>query len=77
MIEDLLVNAEWRKSSFSGGGGEGGAECVEVAPLADGRVAVRNSNHPEKDVLLFTASEMGAWLQGVKRNQRAASACQE
>ncbi|MGH8571751.1 MAG: DUF397 domain-containing protein, partial [Gammaproteobacteria bacterium] len=33
--------AAWRKSSFSGDQGD----CVEMARLPDGRIAVRNSNH--------------------------------
>lgn len=66
---DVLTCAEWRKSSFSGGGGEGGADCVEVASLGDGRIAVRNSNHPEKGTVLFTRAEMDAWFKGVKAGE--------
>lgn len=69
MTHDELVRAEWRKSSFSGGGGMGGGDCVEVAPLEDGRIAVRNSNHPEKSAVLFTRAEMGAWIKGVKAGE--------
>ncbi len=66
--EDALTLAEWRKSSFSGGGGTGGGDCVEVAPL-DGRIAVRNSNHPEKGAVLFTRAEMDAWIKGVRAGE--------
>ncbi|MGH3925730.1 MAG: DUF397 domain-containing protein, partial [Pseudonocardiaceae bacterium] len=45
--KDPLAPAEWRKSSFSGTGGTGGGNCVEIAPLPDGRIALRNSNHPD------------------------------
>jgi hypothetical protein len=31
-----LARAEWRKSSFSGGGGTGGGNCVQVAALTAG-----------------------------------------
>jgi hypothetical protein len=53
----------WRKSSFSADG-----ECVEVAVL-DGYVAVRNSNDPGADALLFTFGEIGAWVAGIKAGE--------
>ncbi|WP_460334357.1 DUF397 domain-containing protein [Actinoallomurus acanthiterrae] len=31
------ARVEWRKSSFSGGGGTGGGNCVQVATLTVGR----------------------------------------
>ncbi len=67
--QNALTHAKWRKSSFSGGGGEGGANCVEVAPLDDGRIAVRNSNHPQKGVVLFARAEMDAWIKGVRAGE--------
>ena len=65
---DALACAPWRKSSFSGGG-DSGADCVEVTPLVDGRIAVRNSNHPDKGAILFTRAEMRAWVAGVKAGE--------
>jgi hypothetical protein len=55
----------WRISSFSGNNGT----CVELAGLADGRIAVRNSNRPEDGVVLFTRAEMDAWISGVKAGE--------
>jgi hypothetical protein len=60
-----LDTAPWRKSSFSGHQGS----CVEIAPLADGSIAVRNSNHPQAGVVLFTRAEMDAWIKGVKAGE--------
>ncbi len=60
-----LDTAPWRKSSFSGDQGS----CVEAAPLADGRIAVRNSNHPQAGVVFFTRAEMDAWIKGVKAGE--------
>ena len=60
-----LAAASWRISSFSGNNGT----CVQVATLPDGRIAVRNSNHPDDGVVLFTASEMTAWIHGVKAGE--------
>lgn len=51
---------KWRKSSFSGGGGD----CVEIALLPDGNTLVRNSNHPDAGTLTFTPSELSAWIRG-------------
>ncbi|GAB3450275.1 hypothetical protein GCM10027436_46290 [Actinophytocola sediminis] len=56
----------WRKSSFSG---DNGGDCVETAPLVDGRVAVRNSNHPDAGTVLFTRAEMAAWIKGCKAGE--------
>ncbi len=60
-----LSKAAWRKSSFSGGNGT----CVEVAALADGRIAVRNSNFPDEGALLFTRTEMMAWVKGIQAGE--------
>ncbi len=56
----------WRKSSFSGGNG---GSCVEAAPLPDGRVAVRNSKHPDAGTVYFTRAEMDAYIKGVKAGE--------
>jgi hypothetical protein len=55
----------WRTSSFSGNNGT----CVAVAVLPSGHIAVRNSNHPEEGMVLFTRAEMNAWIQGVKAGE--------
>ncbi|MPZ67088.1 MAG: DUF397 domain-containing protein [Pseudonocardiaceae bacterium] len=61
-----LSRARWRTSSYSGGNNGGGGQCVEVAALQDGRIAVRNSKRPDGAVLFFTRAEMAAWIKGVK-----------
>ncbi len=53
----------WIKSSFSG---PTGGNCVEVAFLADGEVAVRNSRHPDGAALIFTNAEWDAFLRGAR-----------
>jgi Domain of unknown function (DUF397) len=60
-----LISVSWRKSTFSANNGS----CVEVAALNDGRVAVRNSNHPDAGVVLFTRTEMAAFIKGVKASE--------
>jgi Domain of unknown function (DUF397) len=54
--------AVWRKSSFSGYQGN----CVEVAKLDSGEVAVRNSRFPAGPALVFTSAEWAAFVSGVE-----------
>lgn len=56
-----LGSAEWRKSSASNPSGN----CVELAVLADGGVAVRNSRYPGGPALVYTRAEVAAFLTGV------------
>ncbi|MBS2964659.1 DUF397 domain-containing protein [Actinocrinis puniceicyclus] len=59
---DLLVGAAWRKSSHSGYNGN----CVELAPLAGGEVAMRNSRDPHGPALIYTRAEIAAFLAAIK-----------
>lgn len=56
------LSVAWRKSTHSGGQGN----CVEVAALPSGGVAVRHSRDPESPALLYTADEFTAFLSGAK-----------
>jgi Domain of unknown function (DUF397) len=60
-----LANAAWRKSSYSANNGT----CVEVAALTDGRVAVRNSNHPDAGTLVLDRAAVAGWLAGIKAGE--------
>ena len=51
----------WRKSSSSKNNGA----CVELAPLADGGVAVRDSKDSNGPVLRFTRAEWEAFNAGM------------
>ncbi|MGH3695488.1 MAG: DUF397 domain-containing protein [Pseudonocardiaceae bacterium] len=64
-----LAQIQWRMSSFTSSGTGNGGTCVEVAGLPDGRIAVRNSNHPDAGVVYFTRAEMDAWIKGVKAGE--------
>ena len=46
--------------------GSSGGNCVEVAPLPDGRIAVRQSKAPGGPALIYTPAEMTAFIGGVK-----------
>ncbi len=64
----------WIKSSFSG---PTGGNCVEVAFLPDGQVAVRNSRDGDGLVLVFTGAEWDAFLRGARGREfdQEAAAC--
>jgi len=57
-----LLGATWRKSSRSGALGN----CVEVAPVSNGQVAVRNSRYPSGPALIYPRAEVAAFVAGVK-----------
>ncbi len=62
-------NLRWRKSSFSTGDTSGG-ECVEVAELPSGGVAVRNSTLGDASpVVHYTRAELRAFVLGVKAGE--------
>jgi hypothetical protein len=57
-----LTDVSWQKSHLSNSQGN----CVELAKLPDGSVAVRNSRHPTGPALVYTKAEMRALIQGAK-----------
>jgi hypothetical protein len=58
-----LAGARWVKSSRSG---PTGGNCVEVARLDDGQVAIRNSRNPSGPALVFTGLEWDAFVGGAR-----------
>ena len=63
MNASTLTGVTWIRSRRSG---PTGGNCVEVAFLADGQIAMRNSRHPQGPALIFTRSEWDAFLDGAK-----------
>jgi hypothetical protein len=61
----LLGAVTWRKASASNPSGD----CVEVAALAGGAVAVRNSREPHGPALVYTPAEIAAFLAGAKAGE--------
>lgn len=56
-----LRGAQWQKSSFSGT-----SNCVEMALLPTGEIAVRNSRDPGGPALVYTRAEIDSLLRGVR-----------
>lgn len=56
------LDARWVKSRHSNAEGN----CVEVASLVDGGVAVRNSRDPDGPALVYTPAEVAAFVAGAK-----------
>jgi Domain of unknown function (DUF397) len=65
MPATLLGEIRWTKSSHSNPYGN----CVEVAALPDGRVAVRNSWYPGGTALCWPRAEMAAFVVAVKEGE--------
>jgi Domain of unknown function (DUF397) len=57
-----LEGVTWLKSRRSNSQGN----CVELAELADGGVAMRNSRHPHGPALVYTRAEIKAMVLGAK-----------
>lgn len=57
-----LGPVRWRRAST-------GRRSIEFALLDDGRVAVRNGRDPDGPVLLYTAAEMSAFIDGARRGE--------
>jgi hypothetical protein len=57
-----LQDATWLKSRVSNPSGN----CVEMAELPGGDIAVRNSRFPDGPALLYTRAEIDAFIKGAK-----------
>ncbi|RJL20543.1 DUF397 domain-containing protein [Bailinhaonella thermotolerans] len=57
-----LAGVSWRKSRRSNSSGN----CVELAELPGGDVAVRNSRFPDGPALIYTRDEIRALVLGAK-----------
>lgn len=67
MSPDQAFVLDWRKSSFSKQNGN----CVELAQLPAGGVAVRDSKDPHGPALRFTRAEWAAFVAGMSAGEFA------
>lgn len=58
-------DAVWTKSIKSAANGQ----CIELASLEKGLIALRNSRDPHGPALLFTTEELEAFLDGAKKGE--------
>ncbi|MEO5874033.1 MAG: DUF397 domain-containing protein [Streptosporangiaceae bacterium] len=57
-----LGGIPWLKSGRSNSQGN----CVELAELPDGEVAIRNSRHPDGPALVYTRQEIETFVRAAK-----------
>ena len=55
----------WRKATASNPSGN----CVELAELDNGAIAMRNSRHPAGPILVYTRAEIAAFLDGAVKGE--------
>lgn len=65
VVNSALQECTWRKSRFSNPSGN----CVELAALSDGGVALRHSHDPNGPALVYTRAEISAFFRGVKSGE--------
>ena len=65
VLADDLGAVQWRKSTASNPSGD----CVEMADLTSGDVAVRNSRDPHGPALVYTRAEIRAFVAGAKAGE--------
>ncbi|MFH8798557.1 DUF397 domain-containing protein [Streptomyces sp. NPDC017936] len=61
-VRASALGVRWTKSSHSNAEGN----CVELAVLEGGGVAMRNSRDPDGPALVYTPAEVAAFLAGAK-----------
>jgi len=57
-----MAGVRWQKSNRSNSQGN----CVELAELPSGQIAVRNSRCPDGPALVYTRAEIAALILGMK-----------
>ena len=66
-MPSAAVDATWIKSGRSNPNGE----CVEMARLPDGKVAVRNSRYPGGPALIFPRQAVAALVRAIRDGELA------
>ncbi|MEV7845010.1 MULTISPECIES: DUF397 domain-containing protein [Streptomyces] len=63
---DSITNVTWVKATASDGIG---GNCVEIARLEEGHVALRNSRDTSGPALVYNSAEWKAFLAGAKSGE--------
>ena len=61
-LDPRLDGAAWRKSRHSNPSGN----CVEIAELLDGAIAIRNSRFPDGPALICPRTDFAEFLAGAR-----------
>ncbi|WP_326636110.1 DUF397 domain-containing protein [Streptosporangium sp. NBC_01755] len=61
-----LETAAWRKARRSTGNG---GDCIEVAPLSQGRVAIRDTEAPGQAPYVVRGEVWAAFVDGAKKGE--------
>ncbi|HLU59950.1 MAG TPA: DUF397 domain-containing protein [Pseudonocardia sp.] len=70
-LKDNYETVQWRKSTASNPSGN----CVELAVLAGGDVALRNSRFPSGPVLIGTRDAVAAFVRAARSGELDDLAC--
>ena len=70
-LTDNYETVQWRKSTASNPSGN----CVELAVLAGGNVALRNSRFPAGPVLVSTRAAVAAFVRAARSGELDDLAC--
>nr|WP_107433964.1 DUF397 domain-containing protein [Streptomyces niveus] len=65
MAADRITGRTWVKASAS----DALHDCVELARLGENEIAVRNSRFPQGPALVFTRSEIAAFVEGATKGE--------
>jgi hypothetical protein len=64
-VQSVSVDTRWRKSTASNPSGN----CVELAELASGAIALRNSRHPTGPVLVSTREAVASFIRSIRNGE--------
>ncbi|MFH0246211.1 DUF397 domain-containing protein [Streptomyces sp. HK10] len=65
MAADEMTGALWVKATAS----DALNDCVELARVGENEIAVRNSRFPGGPALVFTRSEVAAFIDGASKGE--------
>ncbi|MEU1736904.1 DUF397 domain-containing protein [Streptosporangium sp. NPDC020145] len=65
-LSEELRNAHWRKATKSS---SNGGNCLEVGPLSESRVAIRDTEAPDQAPYVVRAAVWDAFIHGAKNGE--------
>ncbi|NUR83593.1 MAG: DUF397 domain-containing protein [Nonomuraea sp.] len=65
-LSEELAGAAWRKAKASG---SNNGNCLEVAPLSDGRIGIRDTEAPDQAPYVVRRAVWAAFIDGAKKGE--------